>query len=216
MEIFLASANEKEIIKAYKLPITGVLTNSSILKKEKKSLKILASVIDEIGNLEFGLQIGSTDEATMMEEFRLFRSLIKNRKLHLKIPFCRDAFKVIKNVRNSGVILNLTAISTLPQAFIALESDIDYLSIYVGRVTDSGGDGLKLLENVKKYACDNSKRTKILAASIRDISHLIDAAKAGADAVAISYFLLNESFQSEVTEDSLKKFLEDWKMIGRE
>ena len=216
MELFLASANEKEIKSAYDLPIAGILTNSNILGKEGKSLKELTSVIDKIGTLEFGLQIASTDEAGMMAEYRLFRSLIKNRKLHLKIPFCRDAFKVIRNVSNSDIIKNLTAISTMPQAFIALEAEIDYLSIYISRVSNAGGDGLKLLADIKKYAYDNSKKTKILAASIHNMAQLIDVAKAGADAVAIPYHLLYKALQSEVTDKSINGFKEDWGKIGKE
>jgi len=215
MELFLASANEREIRDAYNLPITGVLTNSSILKKEIKPLNEICRIIDTIGNLEFGLQIASTKEKEMLEEVKIFQSLIQNRKLHLKIPYCLDAFKIINKVEQSGMILNITAISTLPQAFIALEANIDYLSIYVGRVTDAGGDGVKLLKEIKDYAMSNSKKTKILAASIRNSEHLVEVAKAGADAVAIPFALLSESIKSEITTKSVEGFKQDWFSINK-
>jgi len=215
MEIFLASASPEDIEKAYQLPISGVLTNSSILEKERKSLKDLVAAVDLIGDLPFGLQIASTQEPEMMEEFYLFQSLVKKRLLHLKIPYCLDAFKIVNNVRNLGIKTNLTGISTLAQACVALEADIDYLSIYVGRVTDAGDDGLRLLAEIKKYALSMQKKTKILAASIRNLEHFEEVIRLGADAVAIPYTLLIESLHSETTGKSISGFKESWKRIDQ-
>jgi transaldolase len=213
MEIYLASANPDEIKKAYAFPIAGVLTNSSIIKKENRSLPELVKEIDGIGGLPFGLQIAATEEGQMMEEARLFQSLIQNRTLHLKIPYCPDAFKLIPQLRDSGMILNLTGVSSLAQAFLALESGIDYLSIYVGRVTDAGGNGVSLLKEIKGYADDHGKQTRIVGASIRNIKHLEEVARAGADAVAIPYPLLLESMESEITQKSIAGFKKDWKDV---
>lgn len=213
MEIYLASANPDEIKKAYALPIAGVLTNSSIVKREKRSLPDLVKEIDEIGDLPFGLQIAATEETQMMAEARLFHSLVHNRTLHLKIPYCPDAYKIIPRLKHSGSILNLTSVSTLAQAFLALETEIDYLSIYVGRVSDSGGDGVRLLQEIKKFAGYHNKRTRIVAASIRNLEHLMEIAMAGADAVAIPFSLLLETMESEVTTQSILGFKKDWKEV---
>jgi transaldolase len=210
MEIYLASANPDEIRKAYDLPIAGVLTNSSIIKKEGRVLPELVEEIDQIGDLPFGLQIAATDLDEMMGEARLFQSLIHNRTLHLKIPYCPDAFKVICQLRDTELTLNLTGVSTLSQALLALESGIDYLSIYVGRVTDAGGDGVQLLEKIKYYADYHAKPTRIVAASIRNLEHLEEVALAGADAVAIPFPLLLETMRSPVTDQSVDGFKKDW------
>jgi TalC/MipB family fructose-6-phosphate aldolase len=200
MELFLASANPDEIRKAYAFPITGVLTNSTIIEREKLPLSQVVKKVDEIGNLQFGLQISSTEENEMMQEVRLFRQLVLNRTLHLKIPYCPDAFKVMNRVKNTGMILNLTAVSTLAQAVVALESCADYISIYIGRVTDAGGDGLKLLDEIIQYARRSGKRAKIVAASIRSMDHYNEVIKCGADAVAIPYSLLMQSLESDTTQ----------------
>jgi transaldolase len=216
MEIYLASANPEEIRKAYIYPIAGVLTNASIIKKEKRRLSDLVQEIDSIGHLPFGLQIAATEEAQMLEEARLFQSLLHQRTLHLKIPYCQDAFKIIPILKNSGMFLNLTGISSLAQSFLALESGINYLSIYVGRVTDSGGDGVNLLKEIKEYAAYHQKPAKIVAASIRNIEHLEEVARAGADAVAIPYALLMETMESEITQQSVDGFKRDWQEVDLE
>lgn len=213
MEIFLASANRDEIKRASFLPIAGVLTNSSIIKKENMGLRELVQEIDEIGSLPFGLQIVATEENRMMEEASLFQSLLKKRPLHLKIPYCEDAFKVISKLENKGIILNLTGISTLAQACIALESSIDYLSIYVGRVTESGRDGVSMIKDIKQYAEYHGKSTRIVGASIRNIKHLEEVAKAGADAVALPYPLLQKAMENEVTQQSINGFKSDWRDV---
>ena len=214
MEIYLASANPDEIRGAYALPIAGVLTNASIIKKENRVLTELVKEIDQIGDLPFGLQIAATDESEMMAEARLFQSLLHHRTLHLKIPYCPDAFKVIAQLRNTDMILNLTGVSTLSQALLALESGIDYLSIYVGRVSAAGGDGVQLLENIKYYADFHGKATRIVAASIRNLAHLEEVALAGADATAIPFPLLLESLQSPVTDQSVNGFKKDWREVN--
>lgn len=210
MEIYLASANPDEIKQAYELPITGVLTNASIVKKEGRVLPELVKEIDQIGDLPFGLQIAATEVGQMMAEARLFQSLLQNRTLHLKIPYCPDAFKIISLLQNSGMILNLTGVSTLSQAILALESGIDYLSIYVGRVTAASGDGVQLLKNIKYYADYHGKATRIVAASIRNLEHLEEVALAGADATAIPFPLLLETMESPVTDQSVNGFKKDW------
>jgi len=213
MEIYLASANPDEIRKAYALPIAGVLTNSSIIKKENRNFHELVEEIDQIGDLPFGLQIAATEEPKMLEETRLFHSLLHNRTLHLKIPYCPDAFKVIDQLKDNDMILNLTGVSTLSQALLALESGIDYLSIYVGRVTDAGGDGVQLLKEIKTYADYHEKPTRIVAASIRSREHLEEVALAGADAAAIPFPLLLETMESPVTDQSVNGFKKDWDQV---
>lgn len=214
MEIYLASANPDEIRKAYALPIAGVLTNASIIKKENRALTELIKEIDQIGDLPFGLQIAATDESEMMAEAHLFHSLLSNRTLHLKIPYCPDAFKVIAQLRKSDMILNLTGVSTLSQALLALESGIDYLSIYVGRVSDAGGDGVQLLEKIKFCADYHGNPTRIVAASIRNLEHLEEVALAGADAAAIPFPLLLQTMHSPVTDQSVNGFKKDWREVN--
>lgn len=215
MEIYLASANVDEIKKIQTLPVKGALTNPNIVLKEKRNFADLVTEIDSIGSLPFGLQIASTEKEEMIKEVELFRSLVRKRVLHVKIPYCRDAFEIIPQLKNAGLLLNLTAISTLAQAGIALESPIDYLSIYVGRVSDAGGDGFKLIREVKEFADKNEKKTKIVAASIRNITQLEEVMKAGADAVAIPYALLMESLNSSTTDLSTSGFQQDWDKIDR-
>ena len=213
MEIYLASANPDEIKKAYNFPIAGVLTNSSIIKKEQRVFPDLVKEIDQIGNLPFGLQIAATEEAEMMREAQMFHSLLHNRMLHLKIPYCPDAFKVITRLHSTGITLNLTGVSNLSQAMLALHSGIDYLSIYVGRVTDAGGDGVQLVKNIKQLAENYQSPTRIVAASIRSLEHLDEVALAGADAVAIPFPLLLQTMQSSVTDQSINGFKEDWQEV---
>ncbi|MFN2280418.1 MAG: transaldolase family protein, partial [Anaerolineales bacterium] len=93
---------------------------------------------------------------------------------------------------------------------ICPKTSIDYLSIYVGRVTDAGGDGVRLLEQIKFYADYHEKQTKIVAASIRNLEHLEEVALVGADAVATPFPLLLETMHSPVTDQSVDGFKRDW------
>ena len=57
-------------------------------------------------------------------------------------------------------------------------------------------------------------KTQVLAASIRNPIHVIDAAKAGAHVVTIPFAVLEQLMKHPLTDIGLKKFLEDWAKLG--
>ena len=213
MELWIATANLENIKKAYRYPIKGVLTNPSIICKENRSWKETVKKMDSFGNLPIGLQVVSTQEKGILKEIREYKKLVNNRVLHLKIPFSVDAINLAPFLKRMNYTVNITAVSSFSQAILSLENNIDYLSVYVGRITDNGEDGLETLSKIKEYSVKANKDTKILAASIRNIEYLEKAAIIGADAVAIPLSLLEKAYEHNVTTESIKKFQDDWEKL---
>jgi transaldolase len=194
-------------------PIKGVLTNPTLMSVPKIPWKQTVKKLDMIGTLPLGLQVVSTVEKEMIKEIESYHQMIHRKKLIIKLPFCLNSIKVIPFIRQLGHEVNMAAVCTFSQAVITLETEPEYLSIYVGRVTDFGGNGVQLLGEIKQYALAAGKKTAIQAASIRTLQQFNEVAKSGADAVVIPFTVLTEAMESDMTVQSIKKFAEDWETI---
>ena len=214
MQIWLAFTSFEEMEKAQDYPIRGVLTNPTLVSLPGIHWREAISRMNEIGTLPLGLQVVSTRRETMLEEIRAFHGMVDKKPLIIKLPFCLDALGVVPFIRSLGHTVNMAAVCTFSQGIIALETDIEYLSVYVGRVSDSGGDGVELVRLLKDYAHSAGKPTSIQAASIRTLLQFEEVARAGADAAVISFSLLEEALQSPLTDESIKKFDHDWAAIS--
>jgi len=53
-------------------------------------------------------------------------------------------------------------------------------------------------------------KTEIIAASVRNPIHVIEAAKAGADIATIPYSLVVQMLKHPLTDQGLEKFKADW------
>ena len=215
MEIWLAFSSFEEMEKAHEFPIKGVLTNPTVISALEMNWKEAVIRMNEIGDLPLGLQVVSTKRDEMIEEIKTFNRIVDKKRLIIKLPFCPSALQAASFVKQLGLEVNIAAICTFTQAVVALETDLEYLSIYVGRVSDGGGDGMQLIRQVKTYVHGCHKNTMILAASIRTAQQLEEVALAGADAAVITFDVLEEAIKSHLTDESIEKFTADWANTAR-
>jgi len=211
MEIWLAFSGFEEMEKAHAYPIKGVLTNPTIVSRAGMGWREAISRMNEIGDLPLGLQVVSTEMDRMLEEVETYRGLVNRKPLIIKLPFCRNALRVVGFIKKRGLGVNVAAVCTFSQAVVALETDPDYISIYVGRVSDGGGNGAELVRKIKTYAVESNKRTLVLAASLRDACGFEEAALAGADAAVVTLPVLEDAVKSGLTDESIATFKEEWK-----
>jgi transaldolase len=214
VELWLAFTSFEEMELSEEYPIRGVLTNPTLMSLPKLPWKETVRKLNSIGTRPLGLQVVSTVEHDMIGEIETYHRMVLSKKLIVKLPFCLNSIKVMPLIRRLGHEINMAAVCTFSQAVVALEAEPEYLSIYVGRVTDGGGNGIQLLAEVKGYAQSAGKKTVIQAASIRTLRQFNDAAKAGADAIVIPFPLLSEAMTSDMTDQSIEKFAEDWATIS--
>ena len=58
-------------------------------------------------------------------------------------------------------------------------------------------------------------QTEIIAASIRNPLHVIDAAKAGCDIATIPYKVLIQMSKHPLTDNGIERFLKDWESVPK-
>ena len=100
---------------------------------------------------------------------------------------------------------------SVSQAILAARAGAGYVSPFVGRLDDIGEDGVKLVEDISKVFEKYNIETKIIAASIRNVDHVENVAKAGADISTVPFKILKDMVKHPLTDAGIEKFLEDWK-----
>ena len=99
---------------------------------------------------------------------------------------------------------------------MAAKCGATFVSPFIGRLDDIGENGVNLIKDIRKVF-DNYKylKTEILSASIRNIDHVKDVAKAGSDIATIPAKVFHEMYKHELTDKGLKIFLDDWKSANQ-
>src|SRR5258708_33368488 len=95
----------------------------------------------------------------------------------------KDGVKAIKWFTDNGIKTNCTLGFSAGQAILAAKAGAAYVSPFIGRIDDSGWDGVQLVEQIAHIYAIQGVETEILPDSIRSALHIIQRAEAGADLV---------------------------------
>ena len=97
---------------------------------------------------------------------------------------------------------------------MAAKAGAAYISPFVGRLDDISHRGMDLVEQIVTIYENYGYDTEIIVASIRNPTHVLDAALMGADIATIPYKVMQQLIKHPLTDIGLSKFLEDWKKLG--
>ncbi|MBD0353164.1 MAG: hypothetical protein ICV65_18630 [Flavisolibacter sp.] len=99
------------------------------------------------------------------------------------------------------------------QAILAAKAGAVYISPFIGRIDNSGWDGMLLIEQIANIYQVQGYKTEIRAASIRNANHIVRAAELGADVCTCSLEPIQALLKHPLTDLGLAKFLEDAKKM---
>ncbi|MGL5972629.1 MAG: fructose-6-phosphate aldolase [Oscillospiraceae bacterium] len=209
MKFFIDTANLNEIKKAYDLGISGVTTNPSLVVKEGRDFKELIKEISKIViDGPISAEVISLEAEEMVKEAEEFCKISDN--IVIKIPMCEEGLKAVKILNERQIDTNVTLIFSATQALLAARAGATYVSPFVGRLDDIGFDGISLIEDISHIFRSHRIQTEIIAASMRNIIHVKDAAEAGADIATIPYNIITSMINHPLTEKGIQQFLSDW------
>lgn len=216
MLFFIDTANLDHIREAAELGILdGVTTNPSLMAKEgisgeKEILKHYRTICDIVGEgRDVSAEVISTDFKGMVEEGKKLAELHEN--IVVKVPMIKDGIKAIAHFSDIGIRTNCTLVFSAGQAILAAKAGATYVSPFIGRIDDISWDGMQLIEDIYKIYDITGYETAILAASIRNPLHIVQAAKAGADVVTCPLSAILGLLNHPLTDIGLEKFLADHK-----
>jgi transaldolase len=212
MKFFIDSANIQEIRKAASWGILdGVTTNPSLVAKEGRDFtEILREICSVVTGPVSAEVVGTTTEE-MVKEGRELSRVAKN--ITVKIPCIPDGIPAIKTLSGEGIAVNVTLIFSAPQALIAAKAGAAFVSPFVGRLDDISSVGMDLVRQIRTIFDNYSFSTQVLAASIRNPLHVVDAAMAGADVATMPFAVIEALLRHPLTDSGLKRFLEDWQKL---
>jgi transaldolase len=216
MKFFIDTGNLAQIKEANDLGILdGVTTNPSLMAKEgvkgEEAIAQHYKTICELVDGDVSAEVLSTDFETMVEEGKKLAAIHPN--IVVKVPVIKDGIKAIKWFTDNGIRTNCTLVFSAGQGILAAKAGASYISPFLGRLDDSGWDGLELIAQLRHIFDVQDYKTEILAASIRSPLHIIKAAELGADICTCPLDSIVGLLKHPLTDIGLAKFLEDAKKM---
>ncbi|MDR1467574.1 MAG: fructose-6-phosphate aldolase [Oscillospiraceae bacterium] len=208
MEIFLDTAKIDEINIMSDF-INGVTTNPSLIAQSK--IDNYDELIEEICRMVSGpvsVEVLSNDADAMLEEGNHLSTIHSN--VCVKLPCTFDGLKVCKQLSKVGIMTNLTLCFSSMQALLAAKCGATYISPFIGRLDDIGHDGIGLVEEILEIYDACGYKTKVLSASVRNISHVVQSARLGVGAITMPAKILQQCFLHPLTDAGLEIFQNDW------
>jgi transaldolase len=215
MKFFVDTADVPEIkeLAATGL-LDGVTTNPSLVSKAKRDFKEIIAEICEIVPGPVSAEVAATDLDDMLREARELAKIAKN--VAVKVPLTWDGLKACRTLTAEGTMVNVTLCFSANQALLAAKAGATFVSPFVGRLDDAGQDGMELVREIRAIY-DNFAElgTQILAASIRHVTHVKQAAMIGADVATVPPAVLRALVHHPLTDKGLDLFLADWRKTGQ-
>jgi transaldolase len=218
MKFFIDTANLAQIKEAHDLGILdGVTTNPSLMAKEgitgEDAIVEHYKTICEMVDGDISAEVLSTDFDEIVEEGRKLADIHPN--IVVKVPMIKAGVKAIKWFTDNGIRTNCTLVFSAGQAILAAKAGAAYVSPFIGRIDDSGWDGMILIEQLAQIFAIQGYKTEILAASIRNPNHIVRAAEAGAHVCTCPLDSILGLLKHPLTDIGLAKFLEDAKKMNK-
>ena len=221
-KIFCDIADIKTIKKFDKKKIVkGFTTNPSLMRKAgaKDYKKYSKEILKVCKKKPVSLEVFGDNYLEMKSQAMKINSWAKN--IYVKIPIINSkgnfTGKLIKELNNSNVKLNITAVYTSTQTNKILrlinKKTRVIISIFAGRAGDSGKDPLPQIINSIKIA-KKFKNVEILWASVREPYNYLQANQIGCHLITIPPSIIEkiENFGKsfdQLTKETVKTFLVD-------
>lgn len=214
MKFFIDTGDVGEIREAHAMGLVdGVTTNPSLVAKTGRKYRDVVVEICEIVNGPISAEVLSTTYDEMMAEAREWAKVHKN--IVVKLPLIPDGLKAVRTCRQEGINTNVTLCFSPNQALLAAKAGANYISPFIGRLDDISETGMELIEKIVTIYNNYNFSTEVLVASVRNPTHVVDAALLGADVCTIPFSVMLQLVKHPLTDVGLKKFVEDAKKIPR-
>ena len=215
MELYLDSANLKEIEEGFKLGfLNGLTTTPTFMQRE--GVTDIDSMIVKLSKMVPVLQIealGNTAEAVVKEAHRQLDLGLDPTKTVFKVPVSLEAVRACKMLRNDGLLVNVHLVYTLQQAYMAMHAGANYVCPLIGRLQDQGYDALGLVEQCVHAVDHYGYDTKIMFSSVRNAEHVRNALNIGVHTITIPLKVLKALTDNHFTTLGTEQFLRDTKLM---
>jgi transaldolase len=215
MELYLDSANLKEIEEGFKLGfLTGLTTTPTFMQRE--GISDIDGTIVKLSKMVPVLQIealGNTAEDMVKESRRLLDLGLDPKRTVFKIPVSLEGVRACHLLRREGLLVNIHLVYTLQQAYMAMQAGASYVCPLVGRLQDQGHDALALVDQCIKAVNQYNYDTKIMFSSVRNAEHVRNAINLGVHTITVPLKILKALTDNNFTTLGTEQFLADTRLM---
>ena len=215
MKFFVDTADIKDIKELNDLGLLdGVTTNPSLILKSGGKIAEVTKQICDIVEGPVSAEVVATEYKNMMAEAEALAKIAPN--VCIKVPLTLDGLKACKTIRTQmNRMVNVTLCFSANQALLAAKAGASFISPFVGRIDDTGSDGMELIQEIRQIYDNYDFQTEILVASVRTVNHVKQAALIGADVITAPPATLKALVKHPLTDKGLEQFLADWAKTGQ-
>jgi len=218
--LFLDTADKAQISALYRAGlISGVTTNPTILCRagiqHRYHKDWCEQVCDVIQPTPLSYEVTSDDLCNMLTEAQTIADWGDN--MVVKVPIHGILRKgVLGNIgmisnleRIYNIRVNVTAMMTAQQCYLAALAGATYVSLFGGRVADMGGNVEQEIRRFIELRDRESLKAKLIVGSVRDAINVIDWLVAGADIVTVPPQYFTKMVWHPYTAETVQQFLRD-------
>lgn len=209
MKLFLDTANVEQVAEVAAWGVLdGVTTNPTLVMKEGKDFEKTVRRMCEIVPC-VSAQVTATEAKGMIKQGEEYAEWHPH--VVVKVPMTTEGLKAITHFSKKGIKTNTTLVFSVPQAILAAKAGATIISPFIGRLDDQGEDGMNLIAEIMGAWQNYGFATEVLVASIRHPRHVTEAAMLGAHISTIPYDVFKKLPHHSLTDNGVKRFLDDWK-----
>jgi transaldolase len=214
MKFFVDTADTAAIAELNALGmVDGVTTTPSLIMKSGRDIREVTKEICDMVSGPVSAETVALDAEGMIAEGRELAKIAEN--IAIKVPLTWDGLKACKVLSGEGRMVNVTLCFSANQALLAAKAGATFISPFIGRLDDINLDGMELIADIREIYDNYGFETQILAASIRTVNHMTEAAKIGADVATAPPEVIKKMAQHPLTDKGLEGFLQDWAKTGQ-
>ena len=200
VQIFADGADKEGMLEMYKKPyIKGLTTNPTLMKKAgiKYYEAFAKDILLEVKDKSISFEVFSDDLDEMEKQALKIATWGEN--VYVKIPITNTkgipTYSLIKKLSDKGVKVNVTAIMTLEQVrdvVLSLNQNVpSYVSVFAGRIADTGVDPVPLMSAAVQITSMNSK-AEVIWASPRELLNVFQADEIGCQIITVTNDILKK------------------------
>jgi TalC/MipB family fructose-6-phosphate aldolase len=215
MELYLDSADLKEIEEAFKLGFLNGLTTTPTFM-HRGGVTDIDGLILKLAKIVPVLQIealGNSAEEVVAEAKRQLDLGLDPKKTVFKIPVSLEGVRACYLLRKQDLLVNVHLVYTLQQAYMAMQAGATYVCPLVGRLQDQGHDALELvnqcMDAVETYGYD----TKVMFSSVRHAEHVRNAITLGVHTITAPWKVLKALTENNFTALGTQQFVEHTRLL---
>lgn len=214
MELYLDSADFKEIEEAFKWGILAGLTTTPTFM-HRHGITDIDGAIVKLSGMVPELQVealGDNTEDIVNEAHRILKLPLKSKPV-FKIPISNTGVQACRILANEGHKVNVHLVYSLNQAYMALNAGASYICPLAGRMHDQGQDAFTLYKQIIDIINTYNYKAKVMVSSVRHPEHVRQALLIGAHVCTAPWSVIKILNENALTAIGTSQFQEHTKLM---